>query len=141
MLDTKKRKGTPPGEVVFSAMGQDQRLHQIPELELKVQQLENDKLELTESLQVCQKQMLGFDGRSASFVPLSLTPFSRLPHTCIMSFHKGSQVQISFWGFFRKEVRGRNRAEEYEPRSSQQLLTRKRARKGALAIGGATDRS
>ena len=84
-------------------MGQDQRLHQIPELELKVQQLENDKLELTESLQVCQKQMLGFDGRSASFVPLSLTPFSRLPHTCIMSFHKGSQVQISFWAFFARK--------------------------------------
>jgi len=52
-LDDMKKKLE---EIQQDVKAKDQRLHQIPELELKVQQLENDKLELTESLQVCQKQ-------------------------------------------------------------------------------------
>ena len=44
----------------------DERLSQIGELELAIQQLEHQKRELTESLQVCEQQLLELKGHRRS---------------------------------------------------------------------------
>ena len=44
----------------------DARLSQIGELELAIQQLEHQKQELTESLQVCEQQILELKGHGGS---------------------------------------------------------------------------